>query len=227
MYGPPPQWLRAWKKFVNKMVHYLKHLTILMVRACNLGMLPRQCLQDYVLPELKVIGSRNQMTCQHPEYKRYGNATGRYAQCVACGRKWKWDVEMDNWLDFRGSQSSSTRSPPLPLPSSTSNLPKFKAKSKPRPRAEAPPDREQAMMSILNALAMEEASDTHEYEVMRQDIINNLDWYLNEYGHELTQAMRRGDIASQILRQQQVIREEQIEPDEIFEWESEDESSQF
>ena len=35
-----------------------------------------------------------------------------------CGMKWKWDNNLEKWLDFHGSRSSSTRLLPLPSPSS-------------------------------------------------------------------------------------------------------------
>ena len=71
--------------------------------------------------------------CNHNKCKRYGNAHGRYADCLECGTKWIWSKDKQLWVDrFEaeamksppdGSKSRSSRSQPLPPPSSMTIAP--------------------------------------------------------------------------------------------------------
>ena len=113
MFTQPPQWLVRWKHLMECLLVFKKNVFIYMMGAVRLRMMPREWLQTAIPPVMD--HPVNQMTCDHPPYDRYGNATGRYAKYKKCQRRWKWDNQAEAWLDW--SASLSARSRPLPLPS--------------------------------------------------------------------------------------------------------------
>ena len=75
----------------------------------------------------------NPRTCQHPTTRRYGNAHGRYAECLTCSTKWKWSQE--SWVPH-GRKERSAHLQPLPPPSSaTISQPASSAMRSMRPKA--------------------------------------------------------------------------------------------
>ena len=76
----------------------------------------------------------NPRTCQHPTTRRYGNAHGRFAECLTCGTKWKWSQE--SWVPH-GRKERSAHLQPLPPPSSaTISQPASSAMRSMRPKAQ-------------------------------------------------------------------------------------------
>ena len=88
-----------------------------MMRAINLGAMPREVLQ--ALPP-RVELKKSPANCQHTSCKRFGDAHGRFATCLQCGSGWKWSQEAQMWetRDHPGSKGRSTHLQPLPPPSS-------------------------------------------------------------------------------------------------------------
>lgn len=134
MLPTPPQWLIHWKKMVSCLVNFKKNLFYQMVVAVRLGLMPRSWLQEAVPPHVTL--KNHPSRCDHQNIKRHGNAHGRFALCQDCGMKWKWDNNLEKWVDFHGSRSSSTRSLPLPSPSSIAT-PYHQAKAAAKPKIKA------------------------------------------------------------------------------------------
>ena len=105
-----------------------------MVVAVRLGLMPRSWLQEAVPPHVTLKNHPHR--CDHQNIKRHGNAHGRFALCQDCGMKWKWDNNLEKWVDFHGSRSSSTRLLPLPSPSSIAT-PYHQAKAAAKPKIKA------------------------------------------------------------------------------------------
>ena len=90
----------------------------------------------------------NPMTCNHARCRRYRNIHGRFAECLECKTKWKWNEDNKMWVEH-GRPGRSLRSQPLPLPSSSNTIsstpyPKSQmssalAKAKPKSRPRRPP----------------------------------------------------------------------------------------
>ena len=102
-----------------------------MVVAVRLGLMPRSWLQEAVPPHVTLKNHPHR--CDHQNIKRHGNAHGRFALCQDCGMKWKWDNNLEKWVDFHGSRSSSTRLLPLPSPSSIATRPRRPPNPRSRP----------------------------------------------------------------------------------------------
>ncbi|CAK9013314.1 Integrase catalytic domain-containing protein [Durusdinium trenchii] len=107
-----------------------------MSRMIGMGMAPRAWL---TMLEQHIIAQEDQSTralrsrplpalCSHPEFRRYGNRTGRYSQCLQCFQKFKFNDEEQGWDLFGGP--SSQPSSPLPLPSPSNILSTDKTKGK-------------------------------------------------------------------------------------------------
>ena len=78
--------------------------------------------------------------CDHAKVKRRGNAHGRFATCLTCHMKWRWNATVEKWETKVSSPSSSTPLQPLPAPSSATILRDSEAamlskgvKAKPKP----------------------------------------------------------------------------------------------
>lgn len=76
MFQPPPLWLRRWSKLVSALEAFKKTLYMYMIGAVRLGIMPRSWLQEAVPPMLN--NKKKPGECQHQQFKRYGNAHGRY-----------------------------------------------------------------------------------------------------------------------------------------------------
>lgn len=131
MIQPPPAWLKAWRLIVTRMKFLFKNMVINMLQVINLGMAPRSLLLA-IPPQLDSM-KVHPKDCKHNKCKRYGNAHGRYADCLECGTKWIWSKDKQLWVDRfeaeamksppHGSKSRSSRLQPLPPPSSMTIAP--------------------------------------------------------------------------------------------------------
>ena len=84
-------------------------------------------------------------TCTHPSFRRYGNAHGRFTECLRCEAKFRWMQDQEGWVEYSPKSSSSSA---LPMPSSANILtpkdlaPKTKGtSSKSKPKAASTPQR--------------------------------------------------------------------------------------
>ena len=110
----------------NMFKNFLRHMMMMI----NLKAMPRDVLQ--AIPPA-VPPTANPRTCQHPTTRRYGNAHGRFAECLTCGTKWKWNQE--SWVPH-GRKERFAHLQPLPPPSSaTISQPASSAMRSMRPKA--------------------------------------------------------------------------------------------
>ena len=85
----------------------------------RLRIMPRKWLIDAVPPYPEAPEYKDPEDCDHTRVRRYGNAHGRYARCLGCNRRYKWNPDLQKWLvDFKNSSASS----PLPAPSSANTI---------------------------------------------------------------------------------------------------------
>ncbi|CAL1170840.1 unnamed protein product, partial [Cladocopium goreaui] len=140
----PPPWLVSWQRVVSRLKNLMMMALRTILQLVNLGIMPRSALQVFP-PEIHVRPSTT--TCEHLQCRRYGNPHGRYAQCLTCETKWKWNPTEELWVQH-GQRASSSRSQPLPPPCSATiatslGAPKSKsratAKIRPQPERRSPP----------------------------------------------------------------------------------------
>jgi len=122
MIQAPPTWLKAWRVLTLRLKSLMKEMIAKMMMVVNLGLMPRDVLQ--ALPPMVDV-KENPVTCNHSKCRRYGNAHGRFADCLQCGLKWVWNDKVKKWEDRvlkdtqkTGSKGRSTALQPLPAPSS-------------------------------------------------------------------------------------------------------------
>ena len=144
MHQAPPPWLVSWQRVVSRLKNLMMMALRTILQLVNLGIMPRSALQVFP-PETHVRPSTT--TCVHLQCRRYGNPHGRYAQCLTCETKWKWNPTEELWVQH-GQRASSSRSQPLPPPCSATiatslGAPKSKsratAKIRPQPERRSPP----------------------------------------------------------------------------------------
>eukprot|EP00913_Durusdinium_trenchii_P028676 g26892.t1 len=128
MLGLPPEWMQAWRSLVMKVMMLEFRALRAMARLVKFGLRPRRWMTAWELEELKKDHAKDMAlqtkttppqpmsTCTHPEFRRYGNKHGSYAQCKRCMAKFQWNPDEEGWLQLGGD--SSLRFTPLPLPSS-------------------------------------------------------------------------------------------------------------
>ena len=123
-----------------------------MSKLVRIGIRPRSWLTAHETQELKEMQSRalakpkpSKKTCTHPSFRRYGNAHGRFTECLRCEAKFRWMQEQEGWVEYSPKSSSSSA---LPMPSSANILtPKDLApkttgtSSKSKPKAASTPQR--------------------------------------------------------------------------------------
>ncbi|CAK8991428.1 Integrase catalytic domain-containing protein, partial [Durusdinium trenchii] len=123
-----PEWMQAWRSLVMKVMMLEFRALRAMARLVKFGLRPRRWMTAWELEELKKDHAKDMAlqtkttppqpmsTCTHPEFRRYGNKHGSYAQCKRCMAKFQWNPDEEGWLQLGGD--SSLRFTPLPLPSS-------------------------------------------------------------------------------------------------------------
>ncbi|CAL1128378.1 unnamed protein product [Cladocopium goreaui] len=114
MHQPPPAWLASWRRIVLIIKNVFKVFIRQAVCLINLSLMPRDVLQA-LPPQVSIRASPD--TCDHFQCKRYGNPRGRFAQCLQCLTKWKWNEALEKWQPH-GPSAHSSRLRPLPPPSS-------------------------------------------------------------------------------------------------------------
>lgn len=129
----PPTWLYRWSFLASALLGFVKNLIIQMLKATKLGIFPRDWLSEAIPPHIEA--KVQVKDCPHTSVKRYGNLHGRFAQCVTCGLRMKWDPQAELWV-HKPLQASS-RSLPLSLTNTVVSAPKSRAKPKPSTRASA------------------------------------------------------------------------------------------
>ena len=103
--------LRSMSRMVGMGLAPRTWLTMLEQHLMNMEEMESRSLRARPLPGL----------CTHPEFRRYGNKSGRYSQCLQCHQRFKFNPELQGWEVCGGR--SSQHSSPLPLPSPSNTIP--------------------------------------------------------------------------------------------------------
>lgn len=184
--------------------------------------------------------------CKHSMAKRYGNRHGRFAKCLQCGARFKWNQTADTW-DYMGSLPSS----PLPLPcseniraplqaqpsqaaTSSNNSSRLGAYAKTKAKAQASTttsstftgeQRRQLMANMLRRAREEliaENATERDIQMIEQDMTENFeDYYLQEHQQDIDRVLQLGQNAHQMLNS--TLDEAQLVPasdeeEEDFRW---------
>ena len=108
-----------WRNLVAHLIRFVKATFANMAVLVRLRVMPRKWLIDAIPPYPEASQYKDPEDCDHTRIRRYGNKFGRYARCEGCGRKYKWDPELQLWcVEF----SASSRSSPPPAPSSANTI---------------------------------------------------------------------------------------------------------
>ena len=126
---------------VLAMYGFVSNLITYMTKAARLHLVPRDFLWR-AFPPYDAVQAPVPLPkdCDHAKVKRHGNAHGRFATCLTCHMKWRWNATVEKWETKVSSPSSSTPLQPLPAPSSATILRDSEAamlskgvKAKPKP----------------------------------------------------------------------------------------------
>ena len=216
-----PPWHAAWLRMVSAIISLSKDIIWNLMKATNLGIFQKRSVYAMIPPHLSEHPNR----CKHENIKRSGNQHGKYAQCLQCLRKFRWNQEAGQW-EFNPLPESS-RSSPLPAPSCNNTRPMVavpKTKSKPAGKGKSKgPMR-------TTATHLTPTGDLPVFYDMEGDLDMDLGYpeehmttaqamydHLPENQAELEEIIRRGQEAS--LRLQQSLEEEDA-TNEAFDWET-------
>jgi hypothetical protein len=207
---------------------FSKDIVINLVKAANLGIFENKWIYAMIPPQLP----ENPNRCSHNSIKRSGNRHGRYAQCLQCLRRFRWNQEAGQW-EFNPLQESS-RSSPLPAPSSSNTrptvaVPKAKTMTAGKGRSKGPMSRTATPLTSAPAhpLISPELYDLNqdvdfnmdtypeENMSMAQAIYDSSPIYLPENRDELEEIIRQGQEAARRLE----LQEEEVY-DESYDWET-------
>ncbi|CAK9090716.1 unnamed protein product [Durusdinium trenchii] len=129
----PPQWLVAWKRLVLAMSGYVSNLITYMAKAARLHLVPPDFLSR-AFPPYDAHQVLSPKECDHLKVKRHGNAHGRFATCLGCNMKWRWNAACENIM---GAKNWVTKL--LYADYEVAALSKSKGKSKPKTSQRRPP----------------------------------------------------------------------------------------
>ena len=119
MFSRPPAWRVRWRSLVNHFIKFVKATFVNMAVLVRLRVMPRKWLIDAIPPYQDPSLYKDPEDCDHSRVRRYGNKFGRFARCEGCGRKYRWQPDLQLWcVDFTNSSGSS----PLPAPSSANTI---------------------------------------------------------------------------------------------------------
>lgn len=210
MFNRPPPWLTAWKRMVTNLLHFGRTYVVMMVRAVLLGFMPRSWLHDSLPPHLPEHPNK----CSHQDIKRYGNRHGRFAQCLKCSRKFKWNEVEERW-EFNPLKESS-QSSQLPVPSSDNTqpvvaVPTSKAKGRGKTRSKSSttsiassfvsPDQEQVELDLQQQQDIFMGVRPEEHQSMAETMYDFNPIFLPENRDELNRILARANEAAMRLNQ--------------------------
>ena len=167
----------------------------------------------------------NQSDCQHPEWRRYGNKSGSFSQCLLCHQVRKWNTSLEKW-ELAGKPSSRKSSLPVPSSSNTLPAPPRSTTSKARAR----PQRSSAAPSMSTTIPpLEDGGYQEDLVGLGADLISEelshraflrQQGLLEEYERQQQQIIEDGMRAR--MRMDHMDFEETGSQLEIWDWEEED-----